>query len=128
VLLFEFKLLAKARFFYDYGFHDVDVPVWRHDIRFEVALVADRERRPYCIGGVGSPPLEQTVSPQELSNLVDLFAPQFVLTQLTEMVDRGASDAQLAQQIRRLRPWLTAERFSWGSANRRLLASHGGAE
>ena len=127
-LLSEFKLLAKERFFYDYGFDDVNVPVWRHDIRFEAALVADRERLPYCIGGVGSPPLEQTGSPQELSNLADLFTPQFVLNQLTELVDRGSSDTQLAQQMRHLRPWLTAERFSQRSANRQLLASHGGAE
>jgi hypothetical protein len=127
-LLSEFKLLAKERFFYDYGFDDVNVPVWRHDIRFEAALVADRERLPYCIGGVGSPPLEQTGSPQELSNLADLFTPQFVLNQLTELVDRGSSETQLAQQMRHLRPWLTAERFSQRSANRQLLASHGGAE
>jgi hypothetical protein len=128
VLLSEFQLLAKERFFYDYGFDHVNVPVWRHDIRFEAALVAERERLPYCIGGVGSPPLEQTGSPQELSNLADLFTPQFVLNQLTELVDRGASDAQLAQQMRHLRPWLTAGRFSQRSANRRLLASLGGAE
>ena len=69
-----------------------------------------------------------TLSPQELSNLADLFTPQFVLNQLTELVDRGASDAQLAQQMRHLRPWLTAGRFSQRSANRRLLASLGGAE
>jgi hypothetical protein len=127
-LLSEFKLLAKERFFYDYGFDDVNVPVWRHDIRFEAALVADRERLPYCIGGVGSPPLEQNGSPQELSNLAHLFTPQFVLNQLTELVDRGSSDTQLAQQMRHLRPWLTAERFSQRSASRQLLASHGGAE
>jgi hypothetical protein len=128
VLLSDFQLHAKERFFYDYDFDHVNVPVWRHDIRFEAALVPDRERLPYCIGGVGSPPLEQTVSPQELSNLVDLFTPQFVLTQLTEMVDCGASDAKLAQQMRHLRPWLTAERFSQRSANRQLLTSLGGAE
>jgi len=128
VPLSEFKLLAKERFFYDYGFDDINVPVWRHDIRFEAALVVDRERLPHCIGGVGIPPLEQTGSPQELSNLADLFTPQFVLNQMTELVDCGSSDAQLAQHIRHLRPWLTAERFSQRSANRRLLASHGGAE
>jgi hypothetical protein len=72
--------------------------------------------------------LEQTGNPQELSNLADLFTPQFVLNQLTELVDRGSSDTQLDQQMRHLRPWLTAERFSQRSANRRLLASHGGAE
>jgi hypothetical protein len=128
VPLSEFKLLVKERFFYDYGFDDINVPVWRHDIRFEAALVVDRERLPHCIGGVGIPPLEQTGSPQELSNLADLFTPQFVLNQMTELVDCGSSDAQLAQHIRHLRPWLTAERFSQRSANRRLLASHGGAE
>jgi hypothetical protein len=128
VLLSEFKLQAKERFFYDHDFQDAGIPVWRHEIRFEAALVADRERLPHCIGGVGSPPLEQTDSPQELTHLADLFTPQFVLNQLTELVDRGASDAQLAQQMRHLRPWLTAERFSQRSANRRLLASHGGAE
>jgi hypothetical protein len=128
VLLSEFKLLAKEKFFYDYGFDHVNVPVWRHDIRFEAALVADQERLPHCIGGVGSPPLEQTVSPQELTHLADLFTPQFVLNQSTELVDRGSSDARLAQQMRHLRPWLTAERFSRRSANRRLLASLGGAE
>lgn len=82
VLLSELKLLAKERFFYDYGLDDVRVPLWRHDIRFEAALVADRERLPYCIGGVGSPPLEQTGSPQELTNLAELFTPQFVFHQL----------------------------------------------
>lgn len=128
VLLSEFKLLAKERFFYDYGFDGVNVPVWRHDIRFEAALVADRERLPHCIGGVGSPPLEQTGSPQELSNLADLFTLQFVVNQLTELVDRGTSDAQLAQHMRHLRPWLTAERFNRKSANRHLQASLGGAE
>jgi hypothetical protein len=128
-LLSECKLLAKERFFYDYGFDDVNVPVWRHDIRFEAALVAaDRERLPYCIGGVGSPPLEQTGSPRELSNLADLFTPQFVLNQLTELVDRGTSDAELALHMRHLRPWLTAERFSRKSANQHLQASLGGAE
>src|ERR1035437_2462494 len=128
VLLCEFKLLAKERFFYNYGFDGVNVPVWRHDIRFEAALVADRERLPHCIGGVGSPPLEQTGSPQELSNLADLFTPQLVLNQLTGLVDRGSSDAQLAQHMRHFRPWLTAERFSRKSANRHLQASLGGAE
>src|ERR1035437_10070760 len=108
VLLSEFKLQAKERFFYDYSFHDAGVPAWRHEIRFEAALVADRERLPHCIGGVGSPPLEQTASPQELTNLAELFTPQFVLHQLTELVDRGSSDAQLAQHMRHLRPWLTA--------------------
>jgi hypothetical protein len=128
VLLSEFKLQSKERFFYDYRFHDVDVPVWRHEIRLEDALVADRNVLPYCIGGVGSPPLEQTGSPQELTNLAELFTPQFVLRQLTELVDRGASDAQLAQHMRHLRPWLTAERFSRKSANRHLQATLGGAE
>ena len=128
VPLSEFKLLAKEKFFYDCGFDHVNVPVWRHEIRFEAALASDRERLPHCIGGVGGPPLEQTGSPQELSNLADLFTPQFVLNQLTELVDRGSSDAQLAQHLRHLRPRLTAERFSQESANRRLLASHGGAE
>jgi hypothetical protein len=128
VLLSEFKLLAKERFFYDYGFDHANVPVWRHEIRFEAALVPDRERLPHCIGGVGSPPLEQTGSPQELSNLTELFTPQFVLHQLTELVDRGSSDAQLAEHMRHLRPWLTAERFSQRSANRHLQASLGGAE
>jgi hypothetical protein len=128
VLLSEVKLQAKERFFYDYGFDHVNVPVWRHDIRFETALVADRERLPRCIGGVGSPPLEQTGSPQELINLAELFTPQFVLHELTELVDRGSSDVQLAQHMRHLRPWLTAQRFSQRSANRRLLASLGGAE
>ena len=124
----EFKLLAKERFFYDYGFDHANVPVWRHEIRFEAALVPDRERLPHCIGGVGSPPLEQTGSPQELSNLTELFTPQFVLHQLTELVDRGSNDAQLAEHMRHLRPWLTAERFSQRSANRHLQASLGGAE
>jgi hypothetical protein len=78
VPLSEFKLLAKERFFYDYGFDPVNVPVWRHDIRFEAALVAGRERLPHCIGGVGSPPLEQTDSPLELTTLAELFTPQFV--------------------------------------------------
>jgi hypothetical protein len=96
VLLSEFKLQAKERFFYDYGLDHVNVPVWRHDIRIEGALVADRERLPHCIGGVGSP--------QELSNLPDIFTPQFVLNQLTELVDRGSSAAQLAQHMRHLRP------------------------
>jgi hypothetical protein len=128
VLLSEFKLLAKERFFYDYCFDCVNVPVWRHDIRFEAALVADRERLPLCIAGVGSPPLEQTGSPQELSNLAELFTPQFVLHQLTELVDRGTSDAQLAQHMRHLRPWLTADRFSRKSANRHLQTKQGGAE
>jgi len=126
--LSEFKLLGKERFFYDYGFDHANVPVWRHEIRFEAALVADRKRLPHCIGGVGNPPLEQTVSPQELTNLAELFTPQFVLHQLTELVDRGSSDAQLAEHMRHLRPWLTAERFSQRSANRHLQASLGGAE
>jgi hypothetical protein len=128
VPLSEFKLLAKERFFYDYGFDPVNVPVWRHDIRFEAALVAGRERLPHCIGGVGSPPLEQTDSPLELTTLAELFTPQFVLHQLTELVDRGSSDAQLAQHIRHLRPWLTANRFSRTSANWHLQARLGGAE
>ena len=128
VPLSEFKLLVKERFFYDYGFDGVNVPVWRHDIRFEATLVADRERLPYCIGGVGSPPLEQPGSPQELANLAELFTPHFVLHQLTELVDRGSSDAQLAQHMRHLHPWLTAERFSGKSTNRHLQARLGGAE
>lgn len=104
VPLSEFKLLAKEKFFYDCGFDHVNVPVWRHEIRFEAALASDRERLPHCIGGVGGPPLEQTGSPQELSNLADLFTPQFVLNQLTELVDRGSSDAELAQHMRHLHP------------------------
>ena len=128
ILLSEFKLQAKERFFYDYGFDHANVPVWRHEIRFEAALVADRVRLPHCIGGVGNPPLEQAASPQELTNLAELFTPQFVLHQLTELVDRGSSDAQLAEHMRHLRPWLTAERFSQRSANRHLQASLGGAE
>ena len=126
--LSEFKLLAKERFFYDYGFDNVNVPVWRHEIRLEEALVVNPDRLPCCISGVGSPPLEQTGSPQELSNLADLFTPQFVLYQLTELVDRGSSDAQLAELMRHLLPWLTAERFSQKSANRHLHASLGGAK
>jgi hypothetical protein len=125
VPLSEFKLQSKEKLFYDYRFHDVGVPIWRHEIRLEEALVSDRERLPNCIGGVGSPPLEQTGSSQELTNLAELFAPQFVPRQLTELVDCGTSDAQLAQHMRHLRPWLTAERFSLKSANRRLLASLG---
>jgi hypothetical protein len=62
--LSEFKMLTKEKFFSDCGFDTVNVPIWRHEIRFEAVLVADRERLPYCIGGVGSPPLEQTVSPR----------------------------------------------------------------
>jgi hypothetical protein len=128
VLISEFKLQAKERFFYDYGFDHANVPVWRHEIRFEAALVADRKRLPHCIGGVGNPPLEQPASPRELTNLAELFTPQFVLHQLTELVDRGSSDVQLAQHMRHLRPWLTAERFSQKSANRHLQASVGGAK
>ena len=128
LLLSEFKLQAKERFFYDYGFDHANVPVWRHEIRFEAALVADRERLPRCIGGVGNPPLEQTASPQEFTNLAELFTPQFVLHQLMELVDRGSSDVQLAQHMRHLRPWLTAERFSQKSANRHLQAMVGGAK
>src|SRR5664279_959149 len=127
VRLSEFKLLLKERFFYDYHFHDVDAPIWRHEIRFEKALVADPERVPCCIGGVGNPPLEQSASPQELSTLAELFTPQFVLRQLTELVDREASDAQLAQHLRHLRPWLTADRFSRKQANLRLQAGEAGA-
>jgi hypothetical protein len=123
VLLSEFKLQAKEMFFYDYGFDDVNFPAWRHEIRNEAALVAYREWLPYCIGGVGSPPLEQTGNPQELTNLAELFTPQFVLHQLTELVDRGTSDTQLAQHMRHLRPWLTAERFSRKSANRIRLSN-----
>jgi hypothetical protein len=126
--LFEFKLLLKVRFFYDYRFHDADVPIWRHEIRFEKALVADPERVPCCIGGVGNPPLEQSGSPQELSTLAELFTPPFVLHQLTELIDRGSSDAELAQQLRYLRPWLTADRFSRKQANQQLQASLGGAQ
>jgi len=128
VLLSEFKPHAKEKFFYDYGFNHDTVPVWRHEIRFEAALVADRKRLPHCIGGVGNLPLEQTVSPQELTNLAELFTPQFVLHQLTELVDRGSSDAQLAEHMRHLLPWLTAERFSQRSANRHLQAMVGGAK
>jgi hypothetical protein len=80
VRLSEFKLLPKERFFYDYRFHDVDAPIWRHEIRFERSLVADRMRIPCCIGGVGNPPLEQSGSPQELSTLAELFTPQFGAT------------------------------------------------
>ena len=83
---------------------------------------------PTASAAFGNPPLEQTVSPQELTNLAELFTPQFVLHQLTELVDRGSSDAQLAEHMRHLRPWLTAERFSQRSANRHLQASLGGAE
>jgi len=111
VRLSEFKLLLKERFFYDYRFHDADVPIWRHEIRFEKALAADPERVPCCIGGVGNPPLEQSGSPQELSTLAELFTPPFVLHQLTELIDRGSSNAELATQLRYLRPWLTADRF-----------------
>ena len=125
--LSEFKLQLKERFFYDYHFHDVDAPIWRHEIRFEQALVADPERVPCCIGGAGNPPLEQSGSPQELSTLAELFTPQFVLRQLTELVDRGASDAQLAQHLRHLRPWLTADRFSRKQGNLRLQAGLAGA-
>jgi hypothetical protein len=128
ILLSEFKLQAKERFFYDYGFDHANVPVWRHEIRFEAALVADRVRLPHCIGGVGNPPLEQAASPQELTNLAELFTPRFVLHQLTALVYRGSSDVQLAQHMRHLRPWLTAKRFSQKTANRRLQAIVGGAK
>jgi len=50
-----------------------------------------------------------------------------VLRQLAELVDRGISDEHLAEQMRQLRPWLTAERFSRKSANRHLQATLGGA-
>jgi hypothetical protein len=72
--------------------------------------------------------LEQTGSPQELSNLADLFTPQFVLNQLTELVDRGSSDAQLAQHMRHFRRWLTVERLNRKSASRHLQARLGGVE
>ena len=127
VRLSEFKLLLKERCFYDYRFHDVDVPVWRHEIRFEKALVADPERVPCCLGGVGNPPLEQSGSPQELSTLAELFTPPFVPHQLTELIDRGSSDAELARQLRYLRPWLTADRFSRKQANLRLQVGEAGA-
>ena len=127
VRLSEFKLLLKERFFYDYHCHDVDAPIWRHEIRLEKSLVADPERVPRCIGGVGNPPLEQSGSPRELSTLAELFTPQFVLRQLTELVDREANDAQLAQHLRHLRPWLTADRFSRKQGNLRLQAGLAGA-
>jgi len=120
VLLSEFKLQAEEMFFYHYDFDGVNFPAWRHEIRNEAALVAYRERLPHCIGGVGSP--------REVINLVELFTPQFEQRHLTELVDRGASDAQLAQYMGHLRPWLTAERFNRKSANRHLQASLGGAE
>jgi hypothetical protein len=75
---------------FQYSFDGVNVPVWRHDIQFEAALVADRERVPHSTAGVGRPPLEQTGSPHEPSNLVAPSTPRFVLNQLRELVDRGA--------------------------------------
>jgi hypothetical protein len=41
------------------GFGGLSVPVGQRAIRFETALIADRERLPYCIGGMGSPPLNK---------------------------------------------------------------------
>jgi len=126
--LAELQLQLKEKFFYHYRFHDPHTPVWRHQLRLEKILVADRDAYPTCLGGVGSPPLEDTHSPRELTDLTELFTPQFVLHRLTALIDQQATDAQLAQELRYLRPWLTADRFRRPPTERRLRASLGGAQ
>ena len=51
--------------------------------------------------------------------------PELALNQLTGLVDRGTSDAQLAQHMRHFRPWLTTERFNRKSANPHLSGQPG---
>ena len=80
--LAELQLQLKEKFFYHYRFHDPHTPVWRHQLRLEKILVADHDAYPTCLGGVGSPPLEDTHSPRELTELAELFTPQFVLLQI----------------------------------------------
>ena len=126
--LAELQLQLQERFFYDYRFHDAHTPVWRHQLRLERILAADRDAYPTCLGGVGSPPLEDTHSPRELADLVELFTPQFVLHRLTDLIDQQATDAQLAQELRYLRPWLTAGRFCRPTTERRLRVSLGGEQ
>jgi hypothetical protein len=72
--------------------------------------------------------LEDPHSPRELADLAELFTPQFVLHRLTDLIDQQATDAQLAQELRHLRPWLTADRFCRPATERRLRASLGGAQ
>ena len=124
----ELQLQLKEKFFYDYRFHDSHTPVWRHQLRLEKILVADRAGYPTCLGGVGSPPLENTHSPRELTDLAELFTPQFVLHRLTALIDQQATDARLAQELRYLRPWLTADRFRRPATQRRLRSSLGGTQ
>ena len=126
--LAQLQLQLNERFFYDYRFHDPHTPVWRHQLRLEKILVADRDAYPTCLGGVGSPPLEDTRSPRELADLAELFTPQFVLYRLTALIDQQSTDAQLAQELRYLRPWLTADRFGRPAIQRRLQASLGGVQ
>src|SRR6516225_2725300 len=126
--LAELQLQLQERFFYDYRFQDAHTPVWRHQPRLERILAADRDAYPTCLGGVGSPPLEDTHSPRKLADLVELFTPQFVLHRLTDLIDQQATDAQLAQELRYLRPWLTAGRFCRPTTERRLRVSLGGEQ
>jgi hypothetical protein len=126
VSLAGLQLQLNEKFFYDYRFHDPDTPVWHHQLRLEKILVAGRDAYPTCLGGAGSPPLEETHSPRELADLTELFTPQFVLHRLTGLIDQQVPDAQLAQELRHLRPWLTADRFRRPSTERQLRAMPGG--
>ena len=44
------QLQLHEKFFYDYRFHDPHAPVWRHQLRLEKILVADRDAYPTCLG------------------------------------------------------------------------------
>lgn len=124
--LSDFQFYLRERFLYDYRF-DLQIPVWRHEIRVEKALPR-REgwQHPRCIAGAGTPPPEPVASPQEFHHMKDLFTPSYILHHLAEMIDRGHNDQRIAEQVRYLRPWLTMGEFRTREANRQLAGAVGG--
>jgi hypothetical protein len=110
--LTEFGFLVRERFSYEHNVSEWEEPVWQHEIRLERMLMPDHGSYPRFIAGAGSPPLDRLNSPQELSQLTDLFTPRYVIHRLAELVDQNLEDHRIAQELRCLRPWLTAGKFS----------------
>jgi hypothetical protein len=126
ILLSDFQFYLRERFFYDYRF-DLQTPVWRHEIRVEkITLVQEKGPGPRCIAGAGTPPPEPVASPQEFHHIKDLFTPAYILHRLAEMIDRGHDDQRIANEVRYLRPWLTAGEFCNRAANRQLATARSG--
>jgi len=77
--LSEFRFRLGERFFYDLRFQDGQTPTWRHQIRLEKIVEAERAasfRR--CSEGRGGPQLGQASNPAELADLSELFTPRYM--------------------------------------------------